>query len=215
VLGAALAVPAAAPAATVSVEKTCYAEGDEITVSGTGFTPNGGVRLALERADGTVLETSSDPVAGPDGSVSGDYGLKNETGWFTAQQTRFQMTLRLTDTANAATEATTSFTFSRWNVGVRTRGGKIHPRRRLTINAIGYTTSIGKSLYAHWTWRGRRVHTRRLGRLRGACGDLRATLRRGFPFRVRRRGVYQVAFNSSRTNPRAADTVIHDTARVR
>ena len=231
---AALAVaPGAAPAA-VSVETTkrCWAEGDDITVRGAGFTPGGPVRLSLERArGGEVLETTDAPRAepdgvppeGPDGTLDGGYTVAKETGWFGPTQTRFEMTLRLVDQTRRASgtppespdvTATTSFIFSRWNVGIRTVGRRIHPRRPVTISAVGYTNAIGRSLYAHWLRNGRRVHTRRLGVLRGPCGDRRVRLRRGFPFRPRR-GSYTVSFNSSRRNARAPDSIIHRAARVR
>lgn len=191
-----------AGAATVSVPDRCYAEGDFIGVEGTGFTPSGNVRLDLERADGSVLETSNEPVAESDGRVAGEYEVRAETGWFGATQSRFQMTMRLTDLTDSSLTASTSFIFSRWSVGVRTVGTRLHPRRRATLNPVGYTSSVGRPLYAHWMRNGRRVHTRRLGILRGPCGDLRTRLSRGFPFRPVRPGSYEVRFSTSRTNTR-------------
>jgi hypothetical protein len=222
-VGAALALAPAAHAATaVEVGKTCYAEGDKIAIKGTGFTPNGGVDLSLERG-ATVLERSAEPLAGDDGTVAGSYGLEDETGWFGASETRFDMTLRLVDrTRQGAGQpadspdvtATTSFIFSRWNVGVRSVGGRIHPSRPVRLNAVGYTNAIGKRLYAHWMRNGKRVHTRRLGVLRGPCGDARARLSRGFPFRPVRAGSYEVRFAPSRTNTRLS-AVAHRAVRVK
>ena len=213
-LAAALLVaPAAAPAATVEVAKTCYAEGDRIDIQGTGYTPNGNVRLALERGEGEVLESTDEPVARADGTIAGDYGVKDETGWFTGQQTRFDMTMRLTDLANQANTAATTFIFSRWNVGITAVGGRIHPRRSVRIRGIGFTNAIGRPLFAHWFRNGRRVHTRRLGLLRGPCGDVRARLARGFPFRPVRPGRYTVRFSPSRTNT-TRSTITHRAVRV-
>jgi hypothetical protein len=221
---AALIAPAAAQAVThVEVPKPCYAEGDSIGVNGTGFTPDGDVRVRLERA-GEVLEESTDPKAAADGTVSGGYKVAQETGWFGATQTRFEMTLRLTDLARLQTgtpedsadvTATTSFLFSRWNVGIGAVGGKIHPARPLRIHAVGYTNAVGKPLYAHWLLGSKRVFTKRLGKLRGPCGDLRTRLSRGFPFRPVKPGAYKVTFTSSRKNPRAKDAIAHTTARVK
>ena len=223
-LAASLLAPATAPAATaVSVGKTCYAEGDRIAIDGTGFSPGGQVNLSLEKA-GEVLERTEDPRAEDDGTIGGTYGVDNETGWFDATQTRFDMTLRLVDQTRLGAgqpaespdvTATTSFIFSRWNIGIAAVGGKIHPRRSVTIRAVGYTNAIGKPLYAHWMRGTRRVHTRRLGKLAGPCGDRRVRLRRGFPFRPVLRGRYRVTFNSSRTDPRAQDSIVHQAARVR
>ncbi|HEV2812337.1 MAG TPA: hypothetical protein VGW10_03705 [Solirubrobacteraceae bacterium] len=225
--GLALAALAAAPgvanaAVAVDVNKPCYAEGDEIDVNGSGFTPEGDVRLTLERATGEVLETSTDPTAGPDGSLAGGYVVKDETGWFGPTQTRFQMTMRTVDVtreqagqpaSSPDVGATTSFIFSRWNVGIRAVGGRIHPARPVSINALGFTTSIRRPLFAHWMRNGTRVHTRRLGVLRGPCGDLRTRLSRGFPFRPVRPGRYEVRFSPSRTNTRRS-AITHRAARV-
>ncbi len=223
-LGAGLAaVPAAQAAVSVTVEKRCYAEGDTIGIEGAGFSPNGQVRLALERADGQELESTAEPVAEQDGTIDGGYKIDNETGWFTGQQTRFQMTLRLTDqtrqnagqpTSSADVTATTSFIFSRWNVGVASPGGKIHPSRPARIKAFGYTNAVGKPLYAHWVKGTRRVFTKRIGRLRGPCGDVNGRLSRGFPFRPVAPGTYKVVFNSSRRNAKARDSISHTSARV-
>ena len=134
------------------------------------------------------------------------------------------MTLRLVDQTRQSqgqppespdVTATTSFIFSRWNVGVRTRGGKISPRRSASVRAVGYTNAVGRPLYAHWLRNGKRVHTRRLGILRGPCGDRQVRLSRGFPFRPVAPGSYQVTFNSSRTDPRARDSIVHKATRVR
>ena len=212
-LAAALSLaPAASAATSVAVGKTCYAEGDTIAIDGNGFTPGGGVDLSLERG-ATALERSSDPVAGADGTVAGSYGVDDETGWFGAAQTRFDMTLRLVDRTRLQAgqpadspdvTATTSFIFSRWNVGVRTVGARIHPSRPVQFTAVGYTNAVGKRLYAHWMRNGVRVHTRSLGLLRGPCGDVTRRLSRGFPFRPVRPGSYEVRFTPSRTNTRVS-----------
>ena len=221
----ALAVLAAAPAANAAVtvsagDQRCYAEGDRINVDGSGYTPDGKVRLSLEKTDGEVLETSEEPTAGPDGAVKGAYGVDDETGWFGATESRFDMVLRLVDLtrlragrpeSDPEVGATTTFIFSRWAVGVRTRGGRIHPKRAVRLNPVGYTNAVGKPLYAHWMRNGRRVHTRRLGVLRGPCGDLKRRLSRGFPFRPVRPGSYQVRFTPSRTNTRTSAIAVRAT----
>ncbi len=225
---AAAAALALAPAAQATVtadagEKRCYAEGDTIPVSGLGYSPGGQVRLTLERANGEVLEQTESPRAQNDGSVSGSYGVDDETGWFTSTQSRFQMTLRLVDLTrlqqgrpanDPEVSATTSFIFSRWAIGVRTVGGRIHPTRPVNLNPVGFTNAVGKPLYAHWMRNGTRVFTKRLGTLRGPCGDLKTRLSRGFPFRPVRAGSYEVRFSPSRTNTRRSAISVR-AARVR
>lgn len=221
-LGASLALaPAASAATSVTVGKTCYAEGDQIIIDGGGFSPDGGVDLSLENGP-TVLERSSDPVADAQGTVSGRYGVEDETGWFEGELTRFSMTLRLVDRTrrdagqpleSPDVTATTSFIFSRWNVGITSAGGKIRRGRPFRYRAFGYTNAIGKPLYAHWVKGRRRLFTKRLGVLRGPCGDRRGRVARGFPFRPSR-GRYRVSFNTSRRNAFARDSIAHSTARV-
>lgn len=223
-LGASLALaPVASAATSAAVSKRCYAEGDRIAITGHGFTPNGGVDLSLERA-ATVLERSSEPVADANGTVSGAYGLETETGFFDGLETRFDMTLRLVDRTrrdagqpleSPDVTATTTFIFSRWNVGIRAPRGRVHPARPLGINAVGYTNAVGHRLYVHYVRNGRRVHTRRLPVLSAPCGDLDTRLRRGFPFRPVARGTWHVVFNSSRWNHRARDSVSHRTRVLR
>jgi hypothetical protein len=206
------AAPVASAAVTVDAGgKRCYAEGDTIAVNGTGYTPGGPARLSLERADGEVLESTEEPRADDAGAINGGYTVDDETGWFAAAQSRFEMVMRLVDLTrlregrpetDPEVTATTSFIFSRWAVGVRTRGGRIHPRRPVTLTPVGYTNAIGRPLFAHWMRNGRRVHTRRLGLLRGPCGDLRSRLARGFPFRPVPAGSYSVRFSTSRTDTR-------------
>lgn len=216
-LGAALAALALLPAtaaaqATVSVEKNCYAEGDKIDVRGTGFTPNGPVTLALSRGT-EELESTADPRADANGIVDGGYGVEDETGWFEGSQTRFEMTLRLEDQTDPARTDFATFIFSRWNVGIRAPGGALHPKRPARIQAVGYTQSIGKRLYGHWMRNGKRVHTRSLGRIGGPCGDRRARLARGFPFRPVLPGTYEVRFSPSPTDTRKS-AIRHSAGRV-
>jgi hypothetical protein len=217
--------PSAGAATSVTARAGCYAEGDSIGVDGSGFTPSGKVTISLERDTGEVLDSDEErPQAGPDGSLAGTFGVANETGWFTGQQTRFRMTLRAVDQtrrdagqplSSPDVTATTSFVFSRWNVGIASAGGRIAPRRRFRWKAFGYTNAVGKPLYAHWVRGRRRVFTKRLGVLRGPCGDRGGRLARGFPFRPVPAGSYKVSFNTSRTNAAARDTIAHTTARVR
>jgi hypothetical protein len=112
-------------------------------------------------------------------------------------------------------EASTRFTFVRRDVVVMARGGRIAADRPATIRADGFSSQRGRRLYAHWVRAGERRRTVALGRLRGACGSLTRRLRRGFPFRPVDPGTWHVAFNTSRTNPRAPGTVVRRAARVK
>lgn len=200
---------------SVTVARPCYAEGDRIALSGKGFTPNGAVRLTLERSGQPPLADTAAPQADDAGYVEGAYGVEADTGWFGGAERRFTMRLRLTDVAAPALTASTAFTFSRWNVGVRSATGRIEPRRPARLSAVGFTGDAGKPLYAHYLRGTQLVRTVRLGTLRGSCGTLTKTLARGFPFGPVRPGSWQVTFNTSRRNAHALDTIVVRAARVK
>ena len=209
--GSAGVVPAAQAAVSVDADgKRCYAEGDDILINGSGYTAGGPVRLSLERLGGGVLE-QSESRAEQDGTVRAAYKVDDQTGWFAPTQSRFQMVMRLIDLTrldsgrpqeDPEVEAGVSFIFSRWSVGVLTRGGRIHPTRRLLLNPVGFTNWIGKPLYAHWLRNGVRVHTLRLGTATSPCGDVRRRLARAFPFRPVLPGSYEVRVSPSPTDMR-------------
>jgi hypothetical protein len=214
VLAGALCPAQGASAASVSVGARCYAEGDEIELDGGGFTPDAQVVLGISQTAGALLRVSTAPQADEAGRVSGTFGIEGDTGWFTGGQTRFRMTLTLAERDHPSVRASARFWFSRWDVLVRTPGGRLRPRRPAIVEASGFTGSRGRPLYAHWVRDGERRHTRRLGVLHGACARLRTRLERGFPFGPVAAGTWHVAFNTSPTNPRAPGTIVQRTARV-
>jgi hypothetical protein len=174
----ALAAPAAADAATLSVagSKSCYRAGDSLILSGTGFTPNGPVAVTLQGRDlGTLTADAS-------GNISSPLNIGNLRG-VSAR------TLVASDATNPAITATASFLGSALEVGVKPRNGTAG--RKLRISASGFTT--GKRLYAHIL----RKHYRRnvfIGKLKGPCHTLKrrkAVLGAGTPS-----GVYTVQFDT-------------------
>jgi hypothetical protein len=205
---AVLGVPAVpASAATVRVDRSCVAEGERATFTGD-VMPNASPRLTLSRAGRLPLVSATGPVADAAGRVTWVYGFPRRTTWFASGETRFRMTVRLDD-------ATTALTFVRRDVRVTAPGGRIAPDKPATIRAGGFASQRGKRLYAHWLRAGKRRATRSLGRLGGACGTLTRRLPRGFPFRPVDPGTWHVAFNTSRTNPRAPGTIVQRAARVK
>lgn len=206
---AALALPAApALAATLAVDRACVAEGERATFRATDLTPGVAATLTLTRSGRPPLVQATGPTADAAGRVSWIYGFPRRTTWFDSGESRFRMTAKLG-------EATTALTFARRDVAIQAPGGRLAPDRAATIRADGFASQRGKTLYAHWLRAGRRTKTVSLGRLGGACGSLTKRLRRGFPFRPVQPGTWHVAFNTSRTNPRAAGTVVQRAARVK
>jgi len=176
----ALAAPAPASAATLSVSPTraCYGSGQTVDVTGTGYTPNGGVNFT---ADDVLLATL--PVDG-----NGVFGGSLRVGLASGERVK---TYAATDQANAALTASKELRVSAVNVTVSPQDGR--PGRRLRIRARGFT--LGKKrLYAHIR-RGRHYRrTVRIGRLRGACRKLR-TRKRLFSSRARA-GAYKLQFDT-------------------
>ena len=75
-----------------------------------------------------------------------------------------------------------TFRLSRYEVRLEQPNGRA-PRagKRMRVEAVGFTASRGKTLYAHYR-RNRRTHkTVKLGRLAGDCGDRTSTLKRALP----------------------------------
>ena len=153
----ALAAPAAAQAATLSVagNRACYRAGDSLILSGSGYTPGGQVNITLQ---GRELGTLTADAAG---NVSSPLNIGNLNGVS-------KRTLVASDATNPAVTATTSFLGSALVVGVKPRNGTAG--RKLRVSATGFTT--GKRLYAHIV----RRHYRRnvfIGKLKGPCHTLK------------------------------------------
>lgn len=206
---AVLCQPGLAHAATVKTDRSCFAEGERAIVTATGLAPSVAPRLTLSR-DGRppLAEVTAPMAADAAGSLRWVFGFPRRTSWFDSGETRFRMTAKLG-------EATTALTFARRDVRISTPGGRLAPDKAATIRADGYASQRGKRLYAHWLRAGKRRRSVPLGRLGGACGSLTKRLRRGFPFRPVDPGTWHVAFNTSRTNPRAPGTVVQRAARVK
>lgn len=176
----ALAAPAAASAATMTATpvKPCYGSGEQVTLTGSGFTPSSGVNITR---DGELLD---DVATDPAGAFSGTLTLGLDTG----RQTR---TYTATDITNTTLTASLQLVVSEVEVGIRPRSGP--PGRRLRIRAKGFTT--GQTLWAH-VIRGRSKRHIKLGELKGACRSL-TTRRRILPRRAPL-GSYTVQFDTYR-----------------
>ena len=173
----ALTPPAQAATVSVSPQKPCYRTGEEIGMSGSGYTPGGPVDIT---SDGESIGSTT-----ADGA--GNFGGRLQV----ASPIERIKTYAATDPSNPANTASAPLRVSPFGVVVSPRNGA--PGRRLRIVARGFTT--GTRLYAHVV-RGSRRSTVRVGRLRGACRRLRVR-RRLFPARARP-GVYTVQFDTRR-----------------
>ena len=179
---AAVALPASAMgAATLTTERSCYTEGEQIRFTGSGFSPSSPVvvGLAANGRSGEFNPATSDAAGGFafTGNAPGldDFGAARGAG---PGPTRLEVLATATDqaTLGPAGPAPTTllgqarFTLADWELHVRPWETAVpapgKPRRVVTLRTYGWTTLTG-TLYAHYVRHGRLVHTVALGRLRG------------------------------------------------
>jgi hypothetical protein len=186
--GLTVAASASAATLTVSPQRGCYRDGSKPLLFGSGYTPNGGVRIT---SDG-------DSIGNVGTNAAGNFGAELTVRLASGERVK---TYAATDLSNPANTASLPLRVSATDVAVSPQRGA--PGRRMRIRARGFTT--GRTLYAH-VRRGRRYRRNiRVGRLRGACHKLRA--RRRLIRRGAASGRYLIQFDtrrrySRRTRPR-------------
>jgi hypothetical protein len=183
----ALALPSTAAAAELEVtpQKRCYGSGETVNLLGTGFSASG--RVTITRSGASAPVGTLNTNAG--GAFNGVLTLGQNNG-------RQERTYTATDGANGSLTASAQITVSAVRVEVTPEHG--NPGRVLNIDARGFTT--GKTLWAHVV-RGRTRRNIRIGRLKRACGHLKA--RKRLLRRNARFGVYTIQFDTFRRyNPR-------------
>jgi hypothetical protein len=199
------------PAPTLASARPCVsaAVGHELT--GTGWTPGGQVRvrgryvLGAEEAEAfheTVRADDAGRIAFGAGVPDGE--AITVTTVVTAEDLARTVAGAPAEQRIAGTRYRATFhgVFYRpWNTDGPATG---RPGRVATIEAMGFIgpARLTDTLYAHYHRTGdTRWRTVRVGRLRGACGGLRARFRE-FPWRRPKRGTYTVRFD---TSPVASD----------
>jgi hypothetical protein len=181
----ALAAPAGASAASLNVtpEKRCFSHGESVNLIGSGFTPSTSASITR---DGALLGSLPTDAFG---AFNGVLTLAQNSG----RQTK---TYTATDGATDTLTASDQITVSSVRVGLRPSNGA--PGRIMRITARGFTT--GKTLWAHVV-KGRSKRHLKLGRLKGACGNLETRRRLLRPNASL--GVHTIQFDTFRRyNPR-------------
>jgi hypothetical protein len=175
----ALAAPATAPAATLSVDRGCYGPGEEVAFTGVGFTSNGPVALSVggqQLGVGTVNAVGEFEVS----LGAPDIRAKKRTDLFTA-----------TDQTDLSLTANVPVHLTSLNVNVTPKNG--NPGKAKRVVARGFTS--GRVLWAHIR-RGKNKRNVKIGKLRGACKTLDVK-RKLFPADAKD-GLYTVHFDSKR-----------------
>jgi hypothetical protein len=175
----ALAAPASAPAATLSVDRPCYGAGERVQFTGHGYTPDGSVALSVSGQQlgvGSANSVGEFTAALRAPAIDG----KQRTDVFTA-----------TDQTDLALTASAPVLLTSLDVSVKPKDGD--PSKPKRIVARGFTN--GTTLYAH-VRRGKAKRNVRVGRLRGPCKTLSVKRRLFSP--DAQPGVYKVQFDARR-----------------
>lgn len=188
-----LAGAAQASAAEIRVNRSCFADPsdreDTVRLSGSGFTPNAAYQVVLD----------GQPLTGGNGRI--DAG-GNMSGRFVAPSVESisriarQHTYRLS-VQEGANQPVTTFTVSRLFASFRPASGAPSSLRvRFSLYGFGLQGDRRPPVYVHYVGpSGRLGRTLRLGTAAQACGFLRTSRRRLFPFSPRR-GAWRLQFDT-------------------
>lgn len=192
----ALATPAAAQGPVLESDRSCYGPGQEVGLTGIGFTPGAPVAVSV---DGRQLGTA-------EANQVGEFDVTQRAPAISAKQRRYVFSA--TEEDDPAVTASTSFLVSSLAVKITPRG-RTNPAVMRRIVARGFTS--GRVLWAHVKRGKRKARNVKIGRLRGACHTLNVK-RRLFPPNATP-GVYTVQFDtkrrySKRTRPNTTFSVL-------
>ena len=181
-LAAVFGAPAGASAADVTVDQSCYAEGNAIGVAGSGYTPSSTATLTL---DGTTSAADTDPTGAFSTTLNAPFTTLKHPG---AQQ--FTLATRDVDTG---AEASTTINVAK--LGVDAFPLPHNPTQRITWYFGGFPSQ--KAIYGHWRFGGRTRGNHRMGRPQGPCGVLTARRVRSRPA-ASASGTWTVQFDHNR-----------------
>jgi hypothetical protein len=215
--GALLTLAAASPAAALpplQFDQPCYAETGPIVFQGAGFTPFSPVDL-LWGAGGRIER--SEHLAVAEGRLLGSVRAPAADRFMQPGEKTVKLTFTANDRARmndggppdpASEAAVGTVTLSRYGVWplIPQDARRLRPGMQMMIDAHGFAHARGEMLYAHWTRRGRRLATQRLGRAAGDCGNRRRVVR-AYPFARRPAGDYVLYVSTHATRARAENWV--------
>jgi hypothetical protein len=220
VILAALAVAAPGQAAanpTVGTDRTCYSPGEPVIESGSGFTPNAQVNETVSLlAGGRPIGTGSvNPPITTD--AQGMFTRSFEAPDLMRPDDRAETVIgSFADQGSPQSPLVVgpAWTLSAWEVRISAWAGhRANPRRSMVIDTTGWTT-LGPNLYSHYYRGSKLIKDAKVGRLTGACGDLRKRVRQ-FPFHGVRAGMWTVYFSDTPTLDKVDDAWIRIRVRVR
>ena len=183
-LGLVLAIPAAAGAATLDAGRSCYFNGFEARLSGTGFAPDSPISFTV---NGRALrETVTSDAAG---DVLVRY-LPPRT------DTERKLVIRATDSEGTSAR-TTIYVSRRRRVTADPDTSSNVRTWEAVLRLFGFGNG-GRAFIHYVNPSGDHKKTVRLGMLRGPCGRLTTEKRRVMPFRNPQFGVWRLQFDKRR-----------------
>jgi hypothetical protein len=189
VLAGALAVPAAASAASVTLAKPCVRNDDSVGITLAGFQPGSFVRVL---SDSDLIDAVQ---VGDDGGFSGAFKAPGNGDLIKRATT-------ITATDDMGLTATASLTVTDVQVGMSP--GKAKTTSKVRFQALGFVGDIGKPLYAHYTYAKvstahKLVKTVKLGTIQGPCGSLTTAKLTQLPLKKPKSGPYVIQFDANPT----------------
>lgn len=183
-----LAMPAAAGAATITLDRSCYVEQTAMTVTGSGFPAGANVTLSgggifetvvADAAGGfaTVVAAPINPTLGAKESDIDEQELQAQ--FFTDSAQTASASYRLTNFAYSVSDATGN------------------PRKKRTFYLAGFPTD--STVYAHYRIGGKTRGVVRFGKAQGPCGLItakQALLPRSIPLRY---GTWKIQWDNKRS----------------
>ena len=160
-LGAALAGPAAAQAASLKTDFPCYIEQTPMTVRGTGYAADTAISVSGEQIFAS---------ARTDGGGAFSTNLKAPI-FPTVSPGSKRYTVTAAERDNPSSTASVSFRVA--NFAFATTQGSRSPKAKRRWTFSGF--SPGRAIYGHFRYKGRTRGTYRFGTAGGACGELTRT----------------------------------------
>jgi hypothetical protein len=193
-----------ASAATLAAGTSCarYIPGlageQWIPVVGSGFTPNTDPGVNSVELRYTTGDLGGFTPLAADGSFVTNVFMPSEFINNSSGRTK-TYTLTATDRVTAGLTATAQVKLIR--AGVTTRPARVRRNVRQKVRWSLFGAPTGARMFAHWTFKGRKRATRRVGVARGACGIARKRL----PFVPARprTGIWRVYFTRGKRYSRA------------
>jgi phospholipase/lecithinase/hemolysin len=180
-LAATAATAATANAATLSLDpvKQCYLSGTSATISGTGFTPGGGITVTAEGAQPghTVADTAGSFAA--TWNFGGLHAVKSHL-------------IVATDDTNPATKGSVSYVGTTQQVALKDTRGKPGKKKKLR----GYGFIFGKKAFMHVRGHGIKTNTF-LKRVKAPCGTF--VVKKAFVHANAPVGLYRVQFDHKKS----------------